>query len=53
MPIASGEIYRCSDPECGCEIQILRGPEIHRMEDEADIQIIRCSCGLEMKKFQP
>lgn len=41
----AGEMYQCSDPHCGCEIQVKRGAAPRRGRDRAP----RCCCGKEMK----
>lgn len=27
MPLKEGEIYRCADQQCGCEIRVAKGAE--------------------------
>ena len=46
-PLKTGEVYRCSDPACGCEIRVTKGPECCPASNPAPP---RCCCGKEMKK---
>lgn len=46
MSLRMGEIYRCPDEGCGCEIQVLVGAEEGGGGDLAP----RCCCGREMKQ---
>jgi hypothetical protein len=39
-----GQVHRCQNRECGCEIRINRAP----VYVDANL---RCSCGAEMKKI--
>jgi hypothetical protein len=43
--VKAGEIYRCSDPECGCEVTVAKEPR----RSEAD-RLPRCFCGREMQR---
>ena len=38
-----GQIYRCQNPRCGCEVQVIR-PAVEERTNP------RCCCGAEMKK---
>lgn len=40
----AGETYRCTDPRCGSEIQVLKGSQ-QRGGDDAP----RCCCGRDME----
>lgn len=46
MALEEGERYRCTQPGCGCEIEVVRGPQGDAAGDEAP----RCCCGREMEK---
>jgi hypothetical protein len=46
MSLQKGEVYRCPDPECGCEIQVTHGPNQKRGDEEE----LRCCCGQIMQK---
>jgi len=46
MAFHQGEIYRCSNPSCGCEIQVTQGP---LQAQSAGNQPPRCCCGMEME----
>jgi hypothetical protein len=46
MALRTGEIYRCSDANCGCEIQVTKGAEPGGGGDRNP----RCCCGGEMRK---
>jgi hypothetical protein len=39
----TGETYRCTDPGCGCEIEVIKGSEAGRGASSP-----RCCCGREM-----
>lgn len=45
MAMHKGEIYRCPDPDCACEIEVIKGP---KKEDGQDS--VRCCCGREMTR---
>src|SRR5437016_7364209 len=46
MAFKQGEVYKCPDPKCGCEITVTKGaaPTCHRT------QAPRCCCGKDMVK---
>jgi hypothetical protein len=44
MVIEEGQVFRCQDRECGCEIRVLRS-SIDAQENP------RCGCGAGMKKL--
>lgn len=46
MPFRDGEVYRCPDPECGCEIRVTKGAQPGKGGDLNP----RCCCGKEMQK---
>ena len=46
MSLQKGEIYRCCDPECACEIQVIKGAAPNKGGEESP----RCCCGQEMEK---
>jgi hypothetical protein len=46
MALRTGELYRCPDKSCGCEIQVTKGAE----EGGGGDHLPRCCCGMEMKK---
>jgi len=41
MALQQGEVYRCSNRDCGCEITVTRGSKGGNMAP-------RCCCGSEM-----
>ena len=43
----AGESYRCADPECGCEVEVVKGSELERAAANP-----RCCCGKEMVRQQ-
>jgi hypothetical protein len=43
MPMTEGQIYRCLNRDCGCEIKVIRAS----IDAHANP---RCCCGAEMKK---
>jgi hypothetical protein len=43
MALQQGEVYRCPDRECGCEITVTRGAA-----GKSSNQNPRCCCGKEM-----
>jgi hypothetical protein len=46
MAFVEGEVYRCPDPDCGCEITVTKGAAPGHGGDEAPT----CCCGLPMEK---
>jgi hypothetical protein len=46
MALRTGELYRCPNPSCGCEIQVTKGAQPGGGGDKMP----RCCCGMEMKK---
>jgi len=46
MAFQTGEKYRCTDAECGCEIQVTRGAQPGKGGNQSP----RCCCGKEMTK---
>jgi hypothetical protein len=48
MALRTGELYRCSTPGCGCEIQVTKGSEPGGGGDN----LPRCCCGKEMTKVE-
>ncbi|MDQ6886905.1 MAG: hypothetical protein M3068_06380 [Gemmatimonadota bacterium] len=46
MALRRGELYRCPDPGCACEIQVTKGAEAGASGDN----LPRCCCGKEMQK---
>ncbi len=47
MALKKGERYRCPDPDCGCEIEVTKGPEPGKGGDLNP----RCCCGKEMQRI--
>jgi hypothetical protein len=47
MPFKKGERYRCPDPQCGCQIEVIKGAEPGKGGDLNP----RCCCGKEMVKI--
>jgi hypothetical protein len=45
MAMLDGEIYRCPNPDCGCEIQVVKGMESEGMSSA----LPRCCCGTDME----
>jgi hypothetical protein len=46
MALRKGERYSCSDPKCGCQIEVTKGaPESCNGNEKP-----RCCCGREMVK---
>ncbi len=43
MLMIEGQVYRCQNRDCGCEIKVIK-PSIESNSNP------RCSCGAEMKK---
>jgi len=48
MKANPGERYTCTDPDCGCEIQIIR-PCNAAIEDPEEDATLSCFCGSEME----
>jgi len=48
MALKEGEVYRCADNECGCEIKVTKGAAPGKGGD----LLPRCCCGKEMTKVQ-
>lgn len=46
MALKDGEVYRCSDPNCNCEVTVTRGAA-HAASSED--QNPRCCCNAEMR----
>ena len=46
MALKEGENYRCTNPDCGCEIEVTRGAK----PGGGGNQDPRCCCGREMEK---
>ena len=46
MPLKEGEVYKCTDPKCGCEITVTKGAAPDCGGEEAP----RCCCSKEMVK---
>ncbi len=46
MALRTGELYRCSNESCGCEIQVTRGAKQGGGGDKNPT----CCCGMELKK---
>ena len=46
MAFKEGEVYRCPDPECGCEIKVTKGAAPGKGGNP------RCCCGKEMEKVE-
>lgn len=46
MAMRTGELYRCPDEQCACEIQVTRGAEPGGGGDLPP----RCCCGRDMEK---
>ena len=42
-----GESYRCTNPDCACEIQVKKGPNPGGGGDQKPT----CCCGMEMEKI--
>jgi hypothetical protein len=46
MALKQGEIYRCPDPNCGCEVTVTKGAAAGKGGNLNP----RCCCGKEMQK---
>ncbi|MGW4104709.1 hypothetical protein [Streptomyces sp. NPDC004976] len=46
MPFQEGEVYRCPDERCGCEVTVTRGAAPGQGGDRTPT----CCCGQEMTK---
>jgi hypothetical protein len=46
MALQKGEVYRCPDAQCGCEVTVTKAAA----PGKGDAQGPRCCCGKEMKK---
>ncbi len=46
MPLQKGEVYRCADENCGCEITVTKGAPPTCGGNEQP----RCCCGKAMNK---
>jgi hypothetical protein len=46
MPWKKGEVYRCPDPNCGCEVAVTKEPRLGMGGDRAPT----CCCGKTMTK---
>jgi hypothetical protein len=46
MALQTGETYRCPDQDCGCEVQVTKGPK----EGDGGNQAPKCCCGHSMEK---
>jgi hypothetical protein len=46
MALKQGEVYKCPDPKCGCEITVTKGAQPGGGGNQAP----RCCCGMEMVK---
>jgi hypothetical protein len=47
MALKQGEVYRCPDPECGCEITVSKGAALGKGGNQNP----RCYCGKEMVRL--
>jgi len=47
MAFKKDERYRCPDADCGCEIEVTKGPQPGKGGDLNP----RCCCGKEMKRI--
>jgi hypothetical protein len=43
MAMEEGQHYRCTNDQCGCEIEVTRGPRMDGGDENP-----RCCCGQEM-----
>lgn len=48
MAFKEGDVYRCPDKDCGCEIKVTKGAA----PDKGGNQNPRCCCGKEMQKVE-
>lgn len=46
MAFKQGEVYRCPDPNCGCELTVTKGPR----EGAGGNQAPTCCCGKTMQR---
>ena len=46
MAMTSGETYRYTNPNCGCEVKVTQGAKVGGGGEA----LPRCCCGTEMKK---
>jgi hypothetical protein len=46
MALKEGEVYKCPNPDCGCEITVTKGAQPGGGGNQAP----RCCCGMEMVK---
>ncbi len=46
MALKEGQVYKCPNPDCGCEITVTRSAAPGKGGDQAP----RCCCGKEMQK---
>ncbi len=46
MAMTTGETYRCTNPNCGCEMKVTQGSKAGGGGEAPP----RCCCGTEMKK---
>ncbi|MDZ4858060.1 MAG: hypothetical protein SGI88_03690 [Candidatus Hydrogenedentes bacterium] len=44
--LRTGEIYRCPNDECGCEIEVIEGAK------QGGDQAPRCCCGMAMERLE-
>ena len=47
MAMQQGEKYRCSDANCGCEMQVTKGPKAGMNANASP----KCCCGKDMNKI--
>lgn len=47
MALQEGEVYRCSDPGCNCEVTVTRGADHAASSSD---QNPRCCCNAEMQR---
>lgn len=48
MAFHEGDIYRCPDPECGCELTVTKGAAPGKGGDRSPT----CCCGMTMQKVE-
>lgn len=46
MALKQGEVYKCPDSDCGCEVTVTKGPAPGKGGNQAP----HCCCGSEMVK---